>query len=249
MGFGASPRTEKIPPMAFVGRLSGTAQAAKAASALAKIGADGAILEGMDVKGPSKDLARVLKDVPWGIKVGELKGGQVGGYRDKGCDFLAFGADGAQLDAIEDGDTAYVLYIQPDIDERSLHAIDDLPLDAVILSLKTVDTPLTFQDLITVGLVRGGFSKYLLLELPEFPTTRELQALRDVGVDGLVVDATGRTAKELEEMMDMLLNLPKRPRQKMGKPNVVLPGSAYTPREDTAHVEEEDDDDFSIPDS
>ena len=251
MGFGASATAEKTPPMALVGRLSGTAQATKGASALAKIGADGAIIDGMEVKGPAKEIARALKDVPWGIEVSELKSGQVAGYRKKGCDFLAFEADGALLEGLEDGDTAYLLHIQPDMDERSLHAIEDLPVDAVLLSMKSVKSSLTVQDLITVSSVRGGFGKYLLLELPIFPTTGELQALRDAGVDGLVVDATGKSVKELEEMKDRLLALPRRERNKMGKSSAVLPGSASTTRESPSRVEEENDydDEYFYPDS
>ena len=227
--------------MALLGSISGPKRRSEGATSLAKIGADGAIIEGMDIEAVVKELASKLNDVPWGIKVGELTAEQATQYRDKECDFLAFGPGGTQLSALEDGDTAYVLCIEPDMDERYLRAIEDLPVDAVLLPLKSAELPLTVEHLMTIGSVRSAFSKYLLLELSGAPTAAELEALRDIGVDGLVVDATSLTRKELAALKERLMALSRRQRTKSKKPNVTLPHSAYSPPGESSPEEEEDE--------
>ena len=134
MGFGAAVRTEKLPSMALLGSISDTKKAGQAASALAKIGADGAVINGMSTEDVLHRVAKNLGDVPWGLMVGELKGDDAANYKEKGCDFLAFGPEAALLGAFEDEDTGYLLCIPPDMEERYLRAVDDLPVDAALLS-------------------------------------------------------------------------------------------------------------------
>ena len=211
MGFGATVRPEKIPAMGLVGTLSKLGKSAAGAANLAKVGADAALLQDMDAEKLPDRLVKALGEVPWGIKVPHLNEEQVSRYKDQGCDFLAFHPEGALLEALsEDEDPGYILCIQPDMAGRSLRAIEGLPVDAVMLSLKPEEPPLTVQHLITIGAVRSAFSKYLLLEVPAALTTRELDGLREIGVDSLVVDADVHSVEELEGLKDRLTNLPKR---------------------------------------
>ena len=241
MGFGAAARTEKVPSMALIGALSDPGRAVQGASVLASIGADAALIEGMDIEDILGDLAQPLGTVPWGIRVQELKDEEASRYREKGCDFLGFGPEKALLGALEDDDTAYLLCIQPDMEERSLRAIENLPVDAVLLLLKSVEPPLTIQHLITIGSVRSEFSKYLLLEVSGILTAGELEGLRDIGVDGLVVDATSLSAEELEGLKDTLLALPKRQRNRSRKLDAILPRTVYALPGVPSHEEEEED--------
>ena len=240
LGFGAA-RAEKVPSMALLGMLSDPARAAQGASVLAEIGADGALIEGMGIDDINKKLAKKLDKVPWGIKVSELKGDQVTSYRGKGCDFLAFSPEGASLGALEDEDTAYLLCIQLDMEERLLRAIEDLPVDAVLLPMTSVVPPLTLQHMMSVSSVRSSFSKYLLLEMPGLPTSEELGGLREIGVDGLVVDATSVSASELKGLKERLLTLPKRQRFKSVKADAILPSSVYSFPSTPSREDEEDD--------
>jgi hypothetical protein len=171
-----------------------------------------------------------------------LEGKHATTCKEKGCDFLAFEPDKAALTALEDEDTGYVLCIEPDMDEKFLRAIEDLPIDVVLLSAKSMEPPLTVQDLITIGSVRGAFSKYLLLEMPVGLSTGEMEGLRNIGVDGLVVDASSSSAKALEELKDGLLALPKKARNKSPKPGAVLPRTYGF--QSASPAEEEEDDDY-----
>jgi hypothetical protein len=179
--------------------------------------------------------------VPWGISVETLNGEQATQCREKGCDFLAFGPEKTLLGALEDEDTAYILNIQPDMEERYLRAIEDLPVDAVLLPMRSLEPPLTLEHLITIGSVRANFSKYMLLEIPAVLTAGELEGLRDIGIDGLVVDATTTSAEDLEGLKERLLALPRRARSRAQKPSAVIPHTGYSLGSASADEEDEED--------
>ena len=237
IGFGAASRAEKLPSMGLLGRLSDRAKALRGASVLAKIGAEGALIEGIDEEADVNELAQALKDVPWGRRVHELNAEQVSGYRGEGCDFLVFEPEKVLLDSLGDEDTAYVLCLRPDVDEGYLRGVEGLPIDAVLLDTDGMHPPLTLQHLTTISSVRSMFSKYLLLQIHGDLTARELEGLRDIGVDGLVVDVSAFSVKKLEGLRDRLLSLPRRQPDRASKRSAVLPAGAYT----AADVESDDE--------
>ena len=239
MGFGAVSRTDKVPSMAMIGLISDRGKPADQASILAKIGVDGVLVEGVEKKTALSSLSKALDKVPWGLRLTGIDEEAATRYREQGCDFLAFGTEGVTLSALEDEDSGYLLCIQPDWDERRLRAIEHLPVDGAVLALPSADPPLTIEHLIAIGLVRGEFSKYLLLEVPGLPTSGELEGLREIGVDGLVVDAALHSAEDLQGLRDRLMDLPKRQRSTK-KASAVLPSSAYAPQS----VVSNDDDDY-----
>ena len=241
MGFGAGGRTEKLPGMLLVGDLSSGKRSAQAAATLSKIGADGALVPGEGPDGVPENVADALKDVPWGVRASALTGDAVTGLREKGCDFLAFKPEGAQVGALSDEDAAYILCVSQDMDEQALRAIEDLPVDAVLLALDSVGPPLTIQHLLAIGAVRGSFSKHFLLEAPADLTSGELEALKEMGVDGLVVDATAASAKEMRGLQDRLMSLSRRQRNRGRKAGAIQPRDSYAAPA-SSHSEEDDED-------
>ena len=244
MGFTSGVHEEKAPTMALLGSLSNPARFSEGGSIIAKVGMDGALFLGTEEKKNLKELTKTLGKIPWGIKVQGLSADQANGFRGQGCDFLAFAPEAAFLEAVEDDDTGYLLCVESDMEEWYLRAIEDLPVDAVLLRPKSLELPLTFQHLITIGSVRSSFSKYLLLEVPGTLSAGEIEGLREIGVDGLVVDATVHSAEEIGALKESLLARPRRQRSARGKASAILPASSYAAHGGPGHDEEEDDDDF-----
>ncbi len=245
MGFGATVRAEKTPPMVLVGRI-GKAKAASTAAALSEAGFDGAVLDGVPADDSGK-VADSLKGLPWGLKLEEITTEQVAASREKGCDFLAFSSDKAFLEVLSDNDKVddeegRILCISADMDERVLQVIDDLPVGAVLLSLDSVKPPLTMDHLLTIGSVRGCFNKYLLVELSGDLSSAELEGLRDIGVDGIVVvDAGSMSKTALKQCKERLQGLSRRQRKPQGRAGALLPmGGSHA--ED--HDDNDDDDDY-----
>ena len=226
IGFGVATRVEKTPPMVLVGKI-GKAKAASTAAALSDVGFDGAVLDGIGIDDAGK-LADSLKDVPWGLKLDEVTPELVAGSREKGCDFLAFHPDKAFLEALSDDgkdeeEEGRILCIRADMDERALQVIEDLPVGAVLLSLDSVKPPLTLDHLLTIGVVRGAFSKYLLVELSGDLSSAEFEGLRDIGVDGIVVDASAMSKTALKKCQERLQGLSRRQRKSQGRAEALLP--------------------------
>ena len=80
IGFAAA-RAERIPGMALIGVVSGSSNSTRGACALAKMEVDGALIEGPASDAAIKKLAKALDNVPWGLRLQELKGEEASGLK------------------------------------------------------------------------------------------------------------------------------------------------------------------------
>ncbi len=242
LGFGSAGRAEKLPAMAVVGVLTDQKAYTKQAAVLSDVGADAVLLEGAAPGKALTDLAKKLDGIPWGPKVPELGVDEAASFREAGCDFLAFGPEKALLGAMEGESTAYFLCVEPDMEERLLRTIEDLAVDGVLLPPSSVGLPLTVEHMMTLGVVREAFSKYLFLELPGPLSARELEGLRDMGIDGVVVNPSVLSKEDIQEMISSLKSLPKKQQNKSRRPDAVLPkpGMGFVSAPD---IDDDDDDD------
>ncbi len=93
---------------------------------------------------------------------------------------------------------------------------------------------------------RRAGDKYILVEVSQPPDGKELEALRDIGVHGLVVDVAHVTSEALAGLKKGLLEMPRqRPGRKVRR-DAIVPGSAFLPgealgREDDDDEEEDDE--------
>ena len=242
LGFGSAGRAEKLPAMAVVGVLTDQKAYLKQAAILSEVGADAVLLGGASTGKALTDVAKKLDSMPWGPKVGELGVDEAAGFRDAGCDFLAFGPENSLLGAIEGESTGYFLCVDPGMEERFLRTIEDLSVDGVLLPSSSVGLPLTVEHMMTLGVVREAFSKYLFLELPGPLSARELEGLRDMGIDGVVVNPAVLSKEDIQEMISSLKSLPKKQPNKSRRPDAVLPkpGMGFVSSPD---IDDDDDDD------
>jgi hypothetical protein len=244
LGFGSASRGEKLPAMTVVGVLTDRKSYSKQAAILADAGADAVLLEGATPGKALTDLAKKLDTIPWGPKVSELGVDEASGFRDAGCDFLAFGPEKALLGAMEGENTGYFLCVDPDLEERFLRSIEDLSVDGVLLPSSSVSLPLTVQHMMTLGVVREAFSKYLFLELPGPLSVKELEGLRDMGIDGVVVNPSVFSKEDIQEMISSLKSLPKKQQSRSRRPDAILPkqGMGFVAGPDLDDDDDDDDD-------
>jgi hypothetical protein len=85
--------------------------------------------------------------------------------------------------------------------------------------------------------------KYLLLRGPVSVTAGELMVLKEIGVDGLVVDVSECPKKTLQQLKENLISIPKSRKPTYSKAESSLPGSAYRLSQAPSFDDEEDDDD------
>ena len=234
MGFGAATRVEKTPAMVLIGDVSRNFN--QGTNRVDQLPADGALMQGLPVDDNLSRVTELLTAVPWGIRVDQLDQAGAKELLDRGCDFIIVRPENSFVDAMKDDQVAYLMDLPSEPTERFLRAIEDLPVDAIVMDRSTLQCPVTLLDLISIASVRSMFEKYLIVHADVGITPKEIESLRDVGVDGLIVDAQS-TKKDLKDLHQRLLDVPRQRRAKSDRFAAVLPRSVG-----------EQDDDFDIDD-
>jgi hypothetical protein len=239
MGFGAASRAAQTPAMALIGILPNNAL--EGAKSLAGLDADGALLAGVDSGEEISSLTEALGSTPWGVKADALNGESVDDLVQKGCDFFLVSPDNVTVEAAKDDRAAFILSLPMGANDAFLRALEDLPICAAFTSL-TADGPLTLQRLIDVASVRTMFDKYLLVEVPARLSSKELEGLRDVGVDAVVVNMEASTEESLKAMKKRLVELPRQRKPRSERSSAIIPAGLGAGSAHSDHEEEEYDD-------
>ena len=236
MGFGHAARPQKTPAMAFIGLLSQNYK--RGATRLNRIEADGALLRGVNPDQVLTDIAGALGDVPWGLEAEETNGDSVETLVEKGCDFFLVSPDKVTVEAVKNDGADFLLSLPLGADDSFLRTIEDLPISAVFMSLGPSSSPLNLRHLINIASVRTMFDKYLLVEVPNTVSAKELEGLRDIGVDAVVIDAGQSSEKVLKGIKQDLLDMPRQPKPKSERTTPML---AVGLGASTRHADEEDE--------
>ena len=170
------------------------------------------------------NLPQIGVDNPWG---GWLKGigqGEIPQLTGNGADFMIFPAATTRLGVVQDSKLGKILEVEATLGEGMLKAIDELPVDAVIIVGETVNSLLSWQYLMLVQCLSDLITKPLLVPVPLGVTASELQILWETGVDAIVVavdinQPPGGVAK-LRQIVDKL-DFPSSRRR--GKTGVLVP--------------------------
>jgi hypothetical protein len=181
-------------------------------------GADAGLLRIAELSSEAKTLGEIcqaMSDIPWG---GWLKEGvreEIKPIAEAGCDFVVFPAANTSLAILQDNKLGKILEVEPLLDGGLLKAIDDLPVDAVLIAgEQRKGNFLTWHHLMLFRRCADLLTKPVLVSAPSNVTASELQALWEVGIVGIVVETqpVGRLA-ELRRMIDKLTFLPSKRRK------------------------------------
>ena len=236
LGFGAATRRKAAPTMVLLVSTADPSAAAK----LEDISLDGVIYTSPAAKGA--DLAKAsssLKDVPWGSQVEILTVDQVKELVDAGCDFITLTGTTASLEALQSEDLGKFLVVPAGIKEEHAHSLEVLPVNAVIFA-DVVSAPLNLESLIALAAVRGEIGCAFLIRVNGTLSAWELECLREIGVEGVIVDLASTDAEALTALAKAILDLPRRrSRSEMSSPS--LP--RVSARAQAVEADDDDDDD------
>jgi hypothetical protein len=137
-------------------------------------------------------------------------------------DFLVFTAVGTPLTAIESYEGGKIVEVEPSMDAGLLYTVNTLPVDAVLAGgEEKEEDALTMQQLMAFQRFADIVTKPLLVPVPGKVTGKELLALWEAGISGVVVEADGQgRIKKLRQEIDKL-DFPSQRRR--DRSNVVLP--------------------------
>ena len=240
LGFGVT-RGERTPGMALVALVSDNH--AEGCAAIAGLSPDGVLLSGIDGPAGLESLKDGLPYVPWGVHCESLTPGDAKAYQEAGCDLLTFGLEGTRASALSSDELARVLCIGPRLSNRQARAIDALPVDVLLVDIHDHSGPWTLADIAAVAGVSRRVDKYVLLHLSQPPEKDDLEAIRNVGVQGLAIDVGAVSLDSLQELKANLLDMPRQRSRQRGRNSAAVPSSVFPSGGRTPEPEREDEDD------
>ncbi len=156
-----------------------------------------------------KQICKAMSDIPWGGWLRDIGREGIRQMVEAGCDFVVFPAANTSLAILQNDEVGKILEVEALLNEGLLKAVDDLPIDAVLVAgEQEKDYFLTWHHLMLFRRCADLLTKPLLVSVPSDIAASELQALWEAGVGGVVVKAgveqpMGRLA-ELRQMIDKL---------------------------------------------
>ncbi len=243
MGFKAAHPVSSKPPMLLVARLTQIENIDNLADSVT--GADVVLLS--IAKGAPKDtallkIARSLSDIPWGSWLEDTSEKRIKMIAKSGGDFIVFPTASAVLAADQGDKTGKILQVQSSLNEGLLKAVNNLPVDAVlVVSEQEKESSLTWHHLMVLQRFINILTKPLLASMPSNVTYHELKALWEIGVDGVVVEVSARQpSAKLEKLRQEINRLASLPPRKRIKTMALIPHVSGDP-ETAADIEEDDE--------
>jgi hypothetical protein len=224
MGFRAAPQVPQKPRMLLVAAVS-QVDTERLANFLG--GADAGLLSIAKLSSGAKTLQQIsqaVADIPWGGWLKEIGREGIGQVVEAGGDFVVFPAANTSLAMLEDEKLGKILEVEPSLEPGLLKAIDDLPVDAVLIAGEEEKQFLTWYHLMLFQRCANILTKPLLVSVPLEVTASELQALWEAEVRGVVVEVeAGQPEGRVAEIRQMLDKLPLPSPSKRKKTEPLLP--------------------------
>jgi hypothetical protein len=238
MGFGTSSGSPGTAAMLLIGRLGVDRVKDGATRALESV--DALLLDGP----PDKAATKSLGDSVWGVRLTDASIEMLDGLRDGGCDFIHLESEEAAALVLRDDGMARGFAITISLDEERGRALDDLPLDFLLLEYEVQPSQLTVARLMELQTAVSKVSKHIFLKAGDCPSPSELELLRDLPVDAIVLDIDPDDDAGISAARAAIDALePRKPRgHRDGTP--LIPQAGVSEAVDNAHEDEDWDDDW-----
>ena len=215
IGFGIVTERRASPTLLCLLRLD--KNQVKSVGDAAAAGADAVIITGLEA-GKLGDALKKLGDVPVGLLAEDAQRATVAAAREAGADFVLLDEESSGETMLEEV-VGLVLRVGAETSDTGLRALAGLPLDA--LEIAPIDEPFTVRRLMELRRHSLLSQTPLLVEVtPEIEPSR-LEALREAGVAGVILD--GKSAGRLAALREAVLSLPARGRRGEVRTDALLP--------------------------
>ena len=184
LGFGTAARDDSGAGILLIGHAR--SQDISKSPDLAQSDVDAIVLDSGG-KAISKTAATALENAVWGSENSQFDPENVQELKEQGCDFLVFDAAGTSASAINDDDVASFLRVAGELDRMTGAAVNVLGVTGISLVDSLQDEALTVQKMIDLAKLQALVDGPMLVKSARVFTTSELTALRNAGVNALIV--------------------------------------------------------------
>ncbi len=236
MGFAASRAAERAPAMLMLA-LSSAKDAAKAKYADACV-----ISAARATKAQLKAAQKAAGERPWGLWPGSAASVSLDSLKENGGDFVVFSDLDVSVELLADEEVGRLIVVPIEFPEELGHSLEDFPVDAVVIAGLEDASPLSVKALMRVRAVRDLVPRPLLLMRARPLSRGELSVLQEVGLQGLVLDASRVSADEAARMAEDIGGLPpRRPRREHAGALLPRVSSGSTAQHQPDEDDEEED--------
>ena len=198
LGFGAlAGKAGPSPTLALVGR----ALIEDLSSSLVDT-VDAVILDGVDVQ----SISDAVDGLIWGAGPGPLSDDEVAALTSAGCDFFIIDIDSAPAAIASLQDSAVIVSLSELTDKETAEALRAIGVDGSMNPRLKSAGAVSFKDLVDIQRTAASTGGATLVEVSESVSVTGLTALRDSGVDGIVVPLS-----DPELLSDCVLKIPELP--------------------------------------
>jgi hypothetical protein len=189
-----------------------------------------------------RKMAESLDHLPWGLYLEDDSDGLIEKAGKSGLDFVVFSTADRVGAMPKDKKIGKVLEVESAMDDGLLRAVNDLPVDAILISDGPESGPLLWHQLMIFQHLANLLPKPLIVPAPIDLSEEELQALWEAGVDGVLMAADVEKTGGFKGLRQTIDKLPPRTGRKSGRTPVMLPRAAGEERPATPPDEEEEED-------
>ena len=170
-----------------------------------------------------QQMANSVGDIAWGVWLGLTTEEGIKQFQEAGGDFLIFQASTTPTALLQEEDLGKVMKLDLPQDDGLIRTIDQLPIEAVLLDIRKERGRLNISDLMYCQWLASLLHKPLLVAIQQEITAKEIRALWEVGVNGIVVEVDEEKPQErLTELRRAIEALPPATKRHR-KGGVVLP--------------------------
>jgi hypothetical protein len=207
-------------------------------------GADAVLLHAAGSRLSAKAIERAigsLGGIPGGIRLDNVSAGATASLMKTGCDFVVFSTTSPVQAIPWDENIGKILRIEPSLEDSLIRVINNLPVDAVLTTeLYKPGAAMDWHHLMTIQRLGLLLTKPRLYPVPPDIAAMELQAFRDAGVKGLVIEADRSRPDTFREINRTISQLPPPALRKPTKAEALLPPTSGFQETITPDEEEEE---------
>ena len=225
IGFGAlTGRVEASPTMALIGDASQgdftggmDEEMAEVLDALLFMGA-----ESKSILANSFDESLI-----WGVSCGKLSVDELDALEEAGCDYFVIDPQTAPAGVVGRPDVGTFVMMSEAADRETAVALRSLGVDGTLNTSAVGSGDLTFDSLVQLTKVGASTGGVMLVRVESDVSLTDLGALRDAGVDGVVVSAGTQAGKDLlKQLSKSIRELPPRRRGESRRMQAAAPRSS-----------------------
>ncbi|MDA1258261.1 MAG: hypothetical protein O3C10_10555 [Chloroflexi bacterium] len=240
MGFATRAPAAAPPSMLLIG----TAPAANVGMYADVKGVDAILLTGADKLAVDTGPLSALKGKLWGASVGDIDFEGLGRLQDAGCDFIVPSAGDPSAAIMRDDDMSRGFEVDTSLSEDLARALDLMPIDFLVLTPPPGIWPLKLSGLIKLEGTISLIGRHFAIRMEQPPTADQLEIVRDLPVDALLIDLASSSADDLKRYRELINAMPPRkPRAGGGDHAVGAVSQTGTMSNSHQHDGNDDDDD------